>query len=220
MWPRGYTLFPSSQSRHRLHPQQSSRTSRRSSGRRKNPPHRRADELRGVTETKRLLSVCFPKITIFAEQKIMYYAHLHLQHRPLQPRPLPRGLRQEVSVARYRRHQRPPREGGGGHAAVPRRAGAAGAQGRGGAPHPRQGTRTGLPRGLRQIPVVGERAGTGALPAGPLQDAGLRRQRGLFRQREPHRRWHWDEGGQHPQLRGGYPHRRTRAGATGDAAVR
>ena len=52
---------------------------------------------------------------------------------------------------------------------------AAGAEGRGGTAHPRQGAGTGLPRGLRQVPVVSERVRAGALSPRPLQDAGLRR---------------------------------------------
>lgn len=35
----------------------------------------------------------------------MYYDHLHLQYRPLQPRPFPRGLRQEVAVDWHGGHQ-------------------------------------------------------------------------------------------------------------------
>ena len=61
----------------------------------------------------------------------------------------------------------------GRHAAVPGGFGAVGAEGRGGAAHPRQGARPGLPRGLRQVPVVSERVRAGALSPCSLQDARL-----------------------------------------------
>ena len=86
--------------------------------------------------------------------------------------------------------------------------------------YPRQGAGSGLPRGLRQVPVVSERVRAGTLSPCPLQDAGLRRQRGLSRQRKPHWRGHRHERGQHSQLRGGHPYRRARNRGTGDEPVR
>ena len=141
-------------------------------------------------------------------------------HQPLQPRPLLRGFRQEVAVDWHRRHQGPLRESRGRHTAVPCGFGAVSAQGRGGAPHSRQRAGTGLPRGLRQVPIVSERVGASTLPPSPLQDAGLRRQCGLFRQRQPYGRGYRDERGQHPQFRGGHPHRRAGASASGNATIR
>ena len=111
------------------------------------------------------------------------HAHLHLQHRPLQPRPLPRGVRQEVAVDRHRRHQGPLRESQGRHTAVPGSTSAIGAKGRGGAPHPRQGAGAGLPRGFRQVSRPVRPTGAGALSTDALQDAGLRLSGGLYRQR-------------------------------------
>lgn len=151
---------------------------------------------------------------------IIYAHHANLQFRPLRPRTRALRGREAHAVDRHRRHQGCVRRAERCEDAVPQTVGAARPLGRGNTAHPRQGTGTGVPRGFRQVPVAHQRDGTGALSARALQDVRLRWQGSLYRQRQPYRRGHRDEGRKHPQLRGRHPHRRPCDCRTGNEPIR